>query len=125
MLLKLVDGGIENIYTDEDSISGCETCDYGSEYISRMVITLTKYKVIAAVNQMYEYAVSTEDTLNLFLPSIDQILRMTEDEFIAWFKEWWYDKCGVKIGSEGDNGSRSDGYNYGYGVTFIVKELDK
>lgn len=123
MLIKLVDGGIKNISTDEDSTRGCETCDYGSEYINTMEITLTKYKVIAVMNQMYEYAVSTEDTLNLFLPNIDQISRMTEDEFIAWFKEWWYNKCGVKIGSDDDNGSRSDGYNYDYGVTFIVKDI--
>ena len=123
MLIKLVDGGIKNISTDEDSMRGCETCDYGSEYINTMEITLTKYKVIAVVNQMYEYAISTEDTLNLFLPNFDQISRMTEDEFIAWFKEWWYNKCGVKIGSDDDNGSRSDGYSYDYGVTFIVKDI--
>jgi len=125
MLLKLRDGGIENIRTDEDSIRGCETCDYGSKYINTMEITLTKYKVTAVMNQMYEYAVSTDDTLNLFLPNIDQISRMTEDEFIAWFKEWWYNKCDVKIGSDDDNGSRSDGWSYEYGVTFIVKEIEK
>lgn len=123
MLIKLVDGGIENIYTDEECSGGCPTCDYGSEYISKMEIVLTKFKVSAVMNQMYDYAISTQDTLELFLPNIDQISRMTEEEFISWFKKWWYDKCGVQIGSDEDNGSNTDGYNYDYGVTFSVKDI--
>ena len=114
MLLKLVDGGIENIRTDEDSISGCETCDYGSEYINYIDIEMTKYSIHAEINQMYDYAISIKDALDLFLPNIEEILRMTEEEFIQWFKEWLYDKAGIKLGEPVDED--------GYGVTFVVKE---
>lgn len=40
MLLKLVDGGIENIKTDEEYHPGCPTCDYGSQYINDVEVIL-------------------------------------------------------------------------------------
>lgn len=119
MLLKLVDGGIENIYTDESSYRGCETCDYGSEYINELRIVLTKYEIKATITQMYDYAITTQDTLDLFLPHIEEILQMTESEFVEWCKKWIYEKAGCKIGEEKENlhGRPT------YGVDFHVKEL--
>ena len=43
MLLKLKNGGIVNIQSNEYSYRGCPTCDYGSQYINEITITLTKY----------------------------------------------------------------------------------
>jgi len=119
MLLKLADGGIENIYTDESSYRGCETCDYGSEYINELRIVLTKYEIKATITQMYDYALTTQDTLNLFLPNIEEIIHMTESEFVEWCKNWIYEKAGCKVGEEKE---KLHGIPT-YGVDFYVKEL--
>lgn len=119
MLLKLVDGGIEHIYTDEHSSSGCETCDYGSEYINELQIIMTKYEIKATITQMYEYALTTQDALDLFLPNIEEIIQMTESEFVEWCRNWVYKKANCKIGEEKEK-------KYGrptYGVDFYVKDL--
>lgn len=92
-LIKLTDGGIINIDTDERSHAGCPTCDYGSEYISEMTIYMTKYTIKASINQMYEYAINVDDTFKLFLPNIEEILKMDELEFTGWFKKWFYTKA--------------------------------
>lgn len=118
MLLKLADGGIENIYTDESSYSGCETCDFGSQYINEIRIKLTKYEIKASITQMYEYAITSQDTLELFLPHIDEIMQMTESEFIEWYKNWIYEKAGCKVGEEEELYGKPT-----YGVDFCVKEL--
>ena len=71
MLLKLVDGGIENIKTDEEYLPGCPTCDYGSQYINDVEVTLTKHIIRASFNN---------------LPNVDAIQKMTESEFIEWLR---------------------------------------
>lgn len=89
MLIKTIDGGIVDIETDEDCLSrGCPTCGYGSEYLSEITVFLTKYKVKAEVVNEYEYAMTVEDTLKLFLPHIDEIQLMKEKGFIVWFINW-------------------------------------
>ena len=87
MLLKMVDGGIVNYADDCESHPGCPTCDYGSEYINEIDITLTSYKVHVKVNQMYEYVLSEGQMMRLFLSEYENIQAMTEKEFIDWFKE--------------------------------------
>ena len=88
MLLELKDGGILKIETDETSYSGCPTCDYGSQYINELDITLTKCRVHAEVSQMYEYRLSSGDLMNLILPNISTIKQMTETEFINYISNW-------------------------------------
>lgn len=119
MLLKLVDGGIENIRTDEHFSSGCETCDFGSQYVNEFQIILTKYEIKMSITKMYEYAITSQDTLDLFLPHIAEIMQMTESEFVEWCKKWIYEKAGCKIGEEKEklHGRPT------YGVDFHVKEL--
>ena len=119
MLLKLVDGGIENIRTDEYSSSGCETCDFGSQYVNEFQIILTKYEIKMSITKMYEYAITSQDTLDLFLPHIEEIIQMTEFEFVEWCKKWIYEKAGCKIGEEKEKlrGKPT------YGVDFYIKEL--
>ena len=87
MLLKMVDGGLVNYTDDCYSYSGCPTCDYGSEYINEIDITLTSYKIHIKINQMYEYVLSEGQMMRLFLSEYDNIKAMMEKEFIDWFKE--------------------------------------
>lgn len=86
LLLELKDGGIESIDTDERVYPGCPTCDYGSEYINEFRIHLTGHTIYAETNQMYEFAFSSGDLMEIILPNIKQIINMTEDDFIQWFK---------------------------------------
>lgn len=87
MLLELRDGGIEDIQTDEEHFNGCETCDYGSQYINYFDIKLTQYEIHAEVNQMYSYRFSSGDLLKIIMPNIDAIKQMTELEFSEFIKE--------------------------------------
>ena len=86
MLISMLDGGIVN-YTDDDyAFAGCETCDYGSQYINEVEVTLTKYKIFLKTNQMYEHLLSEGQMIKLFLAEYNAIQQMTEEEFIGWFK---------------------------------------
>lgn len=87
MLIKMIDGGMENYRDNSYSYDGCPTCNYGSEYINEIDITLTRYTIHVETNQMYEYVLSEGQMMKLFLSEYDAIQTMTEDEFIAWFKE--------------------------------------
>ena len=87
MLIKLVDGGIKDIYTDTDSYAGCETCDYGSEYINEFTVYLTQGNIEFKISQMYEWAVSEDYLMKLFLQNVDAIKEMTEKQFFEWLKE--------------------------------------
>ena len=53
MLIKMIDGGLVNYADDCWHMGGCPTCDYGSEYVNEIDITLTKYKIHVRTNQMY------------------------------------------------------------------------
>ena len=86
LMIKMVDGGMVNYRDDSTYFAGCETCDYGSEYITDIVITLTKYQIDIETNRMYEYALSEGDMLKILLSNYESIKLMTEKEFIAWLK---------------------------------------
>lgn len=87
MLIKMIDGGIVNYTDDCYYSSGCPTCDYGSEYVNEIDITLTKYKIHVRTNQMYNYVLSEGQMIKLFLSEYGTIQQMTEKEFTEWFKE--------------------------------------
>jgi hypothetical protein len=86
MLIELVDGGIKDIYTDTESYAGCETCDYGSQYINEFTVYLTKGNIQFKVEQMYDYAVSEDYLMKLFLQNVDKIKQLTEIQFYEWLK---------------------------------------
>ena len=86
MLIKMVDGGIVNYTDDCYHYDGCPTCDWGSEYINEIDVTLTKYNIHVKTNQMYEYVLSEGQMIKLFLSEYNTIQTLTENEFIDWFK---------------------------------------
>ena len=86
MLIKMIDGGILNYEDDHYYYDGCSTCNYGSEYITEIDITLVHHTIHVKTNQMYEYALSEGQMIRLFLTNYDTIRTMTEKEFIDWFK---------------------------------------
>ena len=86
MLIKMIDGGILNYVDDNYHYDGCPTCDYGSEYINEIDITLVHHTIHIKTNQMYNYALSEGQMIRLFLTEYDTIRTMTEKEFIDWLK---------------------------------------
>ena len=87
MLIKMVNGGLVNYTDDCYHYDGCPTCDFGSEYINEIDVTLTRHKIHVRTNQMYEYVLSEGQMIRLFLSEYNTIQAMTEKEFIDWFKE--------------------------------------
>lgn len=86
MLIKMLDGGILNYVDDNYHYDGCPTCNYGSEYITEIDITLIHHTIHIKTNQMYEYVLSEGQMMRLFLTAYDTICAMTEKEFIDWLK---------------------------------------
>lgn len=87
MLIKMIDGGMLNYQDGTQCYLGCPTCNYGSEYINEMWITLTKHNLYIKVNQMYNFAISEGKMMVLFLSNCNEIQAMTEKEFIDWLKK--------------------------------------
>lgn len=86
MLIKMLDGGILNYADGNYHYEGCPTCNYGSEYINEIDITLVHHTIHIKINQMYEYVLSEGHMIRLFLTEYDTIRTMTEKEFIDWLK---------------------------------------
>jgi hypothetical protein len=86
MLIKMTDGGIVNYEDNCYHYDGCPTCNYGSEYINEINITLVHHAIHVKTNQMYEYAISEGQMVRLFLTEYNTIQTMTEKQFIDWFK---------------------------------------
>ena len=86
IILKLKDGYITNIETDKKYKAGCETCDYGSEYIDKVNIILSKYYIDVNINNEYFYGISEGFLIKLFINNTKKIEEMKEKEFINWFK---------------------------------------
>ena len=94
MLIKMLDGGLVDYSDDCYHYDGCPTCDYGSEYINEIDITLTKCKFHIKVSQMYEYVISKGQMVKFFLTENNTIQGMTENEFVDWFKEKFCEMVG-------------------------------
>lgn len=86
MLIPMVDGGMVKYDDDSHSIAGCSTCNFGSEYITDIYITLTRYHIHIRTNQMYSYVLSEGDMMRIFLSEYNTIQAMTEQEFVDWLK---------------------------------------
>lgn len=99
-MLEFVDGGMVSIDTDKEAYAGCETCDYGSEYIDNIEIVLTKYKIKASVSQMYEYVFTSGDLMKIILTNITEIQKMTEKQFCDWFEQMLKTKVDPDYGGE-------------------------
>lgn len=87
MLIELKDGAVKEISTDKTGRVGCDTCDYGSEYINEFKIELTRGVIHCEISKMYEYLVSEDYMMKLFLKNVDCIRGLTEEEFIEWLED--------------------------------------
>lgn len=91
ILVPLKDGGITSINTNDYGRSGCETCDYGSEYVNEIDFIVTTGKVSVKASMMYEYPISSivsvSDIILMFVKKEDELKEIREDQLGKWFKE--------------------------------------
>lgn len=83
-IIKLKDGGVEDIYSYDSYIPGCPTCDYGAEYITELNLTLKTMKIFVKVTDIGEYVLSAANTIKLFAKDFSE---MTEFEFSEYLKK--------------------------------------
>lgn len=86
MLLKLTNGGIMNITSDKDYVSGCDTCDYGSSYVTYFDVELTRTNIRIEASKMYDYPLSEQHMMNVMLKNVDKIKLMSEERFTEWLE---------------------------------------
>ncbi len=86
-LIEMVDGGLKNVWSDDDSWGGCETCDYGSHYINEFTLELKGFDFRVTIDNMYNYGYSEDKLMKLLLPNIEEISKMTQEEFMDYVKK--------------------------------------
>ena len=87
-MIKLIDDNIMEINTDTDYIPGCETCDYGSQYINDISITTEKNGVFRLkINKEYEYGLSSYGVLiKLACDVAEKSSKMTLKEVLLYMQ---------------------------------------
>ena len=99
-ILKLKDADIVEIETDSQSYSGCETCDYGSEYITEAIFTFSNGdRKSVSLSQMYSYVCSEADLILFFVNNLEKLKETTWEEL-----EELFDKDSTAIELFGGNG---------------------
>lgn len=86
-LIKLQDGWIEEIRTDSHYSSGCDTCDYGSSYVNEFKIKTSTGEITIEIDTEYDYTVTEDYLMRLFLQNVDKIKQFTEGEFYDWLRK--------------------------------------
>lgn len=86
MLIELTDGGLIEVISSSWDSSGCDTCNYGSSYVNDFTLKLTRGALNVEVDTMYGYALSEGSLMEILLPNIEEIKRMSEESFIEWIK---------------------------------------
>lgn len=87
MVLKMVDGGIVDIETENYCKDfGCETCGYGSIYTNYIKFILTKNTLTIEVDKEYDYAFSEGFLITYFASNASKFASFTEGEFISYLK---------------------------------------
>ena len=78
VIMPLADGGIIDVKYETADYPGCETCDYGSQYIDEFSIVMERFTIRVYLNTEYGHAVS-EMWLMRTLLGMDRDL--TEEQF--------------------------------------------
>ena len=83
--IKFADGNeLISYHDDTEAYAGCETCDYGSEYINNICVETSNYHIYACFNQMYNFAFSSADAIKIFAVGI---VNMTEEQFVEYLEK--------------------------------------
>ncbi|HBE8640471.1 TPA: hypothetical protein KOB73_001357 [Clostridioides difficile] len=87
VLIHLTNGAIVDITTEQGYSSGCETCDYGTRYITDlMIIYKNKKKDIIRDESMYDYGISLSSIMKVILNHQEDIEKLKEEEVAEFIK---------------------------------------
>ncbi|HBG4932999.1 hypothetical protein C4015_02295 [Clostridioides difficile] len=87
VLIHLTNGAIVDITTEQGYSSGCETCDYGTRYITDlMIIYKNKKKDIIRDESMYDYGMSLSSIMKAILNHQEDIEKLKEEEVAEFIK---------------------------------------
>jgi len=100
MLLKLKGSDLLDVKYDFDFDKGCETCDYGSNYLSEVTFIFNNAKMIVKAEQMYEFPINEGRLMKWLLSENEEISKMTLKQFSENFKKAIIDE---KVSDEYDS----------------------
>ncbi|HFL3696705.1 hypothetical protein [Clostridioides difficile] len=87
VLIQLINGAIVDITTEQEYVSGCETCDYGSCYTTDLrIIYKNKKTDIIRDDSMYDYGMSLSDIMKVILNYKEDITKLKEEEVAEFIK---------------------------------------
>ena len=83
---------IKKINYNEDYFEGCETCDYGSQYINNLeIIENDDTTIIITIDNMYEYAFSEADLMKLLYATdtIEDFIVSAINKFVENYRNFF------------------------------------
>lgn|GEM_PF-2411097 len=85
VLIQLKDAFVSNISEDGFGYSGCETCDYGSEYGVEYIFTFNDgHSLDFKFSDMYDAPISEGQMMTFLLTNLEEFKEMTKNEFIEF-----------------------------------------
>ncbi len=84
LLVKMVNGGIEDFTYSQEGYGGCPTCNYGSHYIDEFTVHLTNFNIRVKVTTQYYHGLTEAFLMKFFIGNIDKIKTMTEEELFEF-----------------------------------------
>ena len=88
VLIPLRDANVINIKTNEYFREGCETCDYGSEYIQKVAFDFDDDRHFELrFEKMYSYTLDVELFTQLLLNNYERYTEMDYGEFKSTMKD--------------------------------------
>lgn len=93
-IIKLKDVGIDDIRVDKECISlGCETCGYGSDFCSTLIVEFDDgTEFTYEKHQMYEFneTFTMSYIIRLFCFNVEAFANMTKEEFKEFLNKKLY-----------------------------------
>jgi len=87
-MIELKDCRVKDIQTDNYFSPGCETCDYGSEYVNEIEFLFSDgKKTVLKISRMYDFGdYSYGDLMKLILNAVDEFGIMSKEDFVDFVK---------------------------------------
>lgn len=93
-IIKLKDGGVVKVDSDNSYIRGCPTCDYGAEYCNTLWLDLVNINITIWTKNSNDYDLSLAKVIKLFAYDFS---NMTELEFAKYLNENVCEMCDGEI----------------------------
>lgn len=98
-IIEFLDCALVNIETEDDYDAGCPTCDYGAEYTREIRFSYDNgnFFTLTYCGGDREYGFDIGSVLKILLNNIDEIKKMTSNEFNLWFKDELETLCNIEL----------------------------